>query len=83
MNGITGLQVAPGENRIGVQREIGNRESADAVKCPDCKTLHAPGFRSATPEKPAPALDGRLDQNLRPVYRAGTLTSASFTASSS
>jgi hypothetical protein len=28
-------------------------------------------------------LDGRLDQNLRPVYRAGTLTSASFTASSS
>ena len=44
MNGIAGLQVAPGEDSIGVQREIGDRERTDAVKCPNCETFHSPGL---------------------------------------
>jgi len=32
VNGIAGLQVAPGEDSIGIQREIGDRERADAVR---------------------------------------------------
>jgi hypothetical protein len=83
MNGIAGLQVAPGEDSIGVQREIGDRERADAVKYPGCETFHSPGFRSVTREKPAPARDSCFRQTFRPVFRTGTLTSASFAASSS
>ena len=40
MDGIAGLKIAPGERRIGIEREIGDRERADAVEGPDRKTLH-------------------------------------------
>src|ERR1700736_1942134 len=40
VNGVAGLQIAPGEHRIGVQREIADRERADAIEHPDCKTFH-------------------------------------------
>jgi hypothetical protein len=83
MDGIAGLQLTASEHRIGVQREIGDREGANAVKYPGCETFHSPGFRSAIPEKPALAWDGCLGQNLRPAFRTGTLTSASLAASSS
>ncbi len=38
MDGIARLQIAPGEHRIGVQREIADRERADAVEYPDRKS---------------------------------------------
>src|SRR5450759_882737 len=37
---IARLQVASGECRIGVEREVENRERADPVKSPDRDTLH-------------------------------------------
>jgi len=37
---VAGLQPMSGERRIGVKREIENREHADPVKCPDRDTLH-------------------------------------------
>src|SRR6185295_2519591 len=55
MDGIARPQLTASEHRIGVQREIGDREGADAVKYPGCETFHSPGFRSATREKPAQA----------------------------
>src|SRR6266852_4319794 len=40
VDGIAGLQVAPREDRIGVQRKVADRERADAVESPDRDTLH-------------------------------------------
>jgi hypothetical protein len=40
MNGIAGHQVAPGENTVGIQREVADRERADAVKNPACYSLN-------------------------------------------
>jgi DNA-binding NtrC family response regulator len=40
MDGIAGLKIAPRERRIGIEREIGDRERADAVEGPDRETLH-------------------------------------------
>src|ERR1700680_4605093 len=50
VNGIAGLQVAACESRIGVQREIADRERADAVESPYCETLHRFDRRSMTSE---------------------------------
>src|ERR1700722_3812080 len=50
VNGITRLQLASGEGRIGVEREIADRKRADSVKYEDRDAFHqvkAP--RCATP----------------------------------
>src|SRR6267142_1208210 len=41
MDGIAGLQVMPGECRIGGEREITDRERTDRVKSPDRDTFHS------------------------------------------
>ena len=40
VDGIAGLQVAPGEYRIGIKREVTDRERADRVKNQDRDTSH-------------------------------------------
>jgi hypothetical protein len=40
VNWISGLQLTSGECRIGVEREIADRERADGVKGKDCDTFH-------------------------------------------
>src|SRR2546423_3382370 len=82
VNGIAGLQVAPGKNRIGVQREISDRDRADCIECPGCETLHPPGLDRPQRKSQPGRSDGSFGQSLRAVCRTGKLTSASFTPSS-
>src|SRR6476660_8277093 len=59
MDRIAGLQVASGERRIGVEREIGDRERADRVKSPGRDTFH---------QLPALLREGALKKSiLRPM----------------
>src|ERR1700730_7962139 len=85
VDGIAGLQVAAGECRIGVEREIGHRKHADAVKSPDCDPFHRRAFTPRT-EKRLPAQGrrfGTATSNFVPCTPPlGRLTSASFIASS-
>src|SRR6267378_694944 len=56
---ITGLQVTPGECRIGIEREVGDRERADRVERPDRDAFHSghviDAFHQVTPARPATA----------------------------
>src|SRR3981189_2249686 len=44
VDGIAGLEDASGKGRIGVEREIENREHADGVENQGCYTLHRGAF---------------------------------------
>src|SRR4029078_7433644 len=48
VDGVARLQVAPGEDSIGVNREVADRDRADAVESPDRDALH----RASTPRRP-------------------------------
>src|SRR6266702_8570290 len=56
---IARLQVAPGECRIGIEREIADRERADRVERPDRDAFHSghviDAFHQVTPARPATA----------------------------
>src|SRR5882757_8572616 len=92
VDGIAGLKVAPGEGHIGIEREIGDRERADRVKCPDCDAFHRlcggscsrRGFPFRTSLLVAEIAKGHTtSERQRSARGSGTLTSASKIASSS
>jgi hypothetical protein len=56
MDGIAGLELAPGECRIGVEREIEHRERAHRIKREGPDAFHqVSALRWATPINPAHA----------------------------
>src|ERR1700732_5067635 len=40
MNGVTGLEIAPGERGVSIEREIENRGHADRIKYPGRDAFH-------------------------------------------
>src|ERR1700679_2695105 len=56
VDGIAGLQIAAGQGRKGIKREIADRDRADRVEQPGGNTLHVARPRIRSPRCAGPSL---------------------------